>query len=210
MSNKNLCIFLVRHGQTDYNVQKRNQGELPIPLNEEGILQAKKDADVFRKLKLTAVYSSPVLRAKQTAEYIAAPHKVMTKVDNLLTECNRGVYEGLTLKEMLAKNPNLSTEQKLDGIDWRPSKGETVREVTERVMQSFENIIKQHKPEDIIVIVSHGLPLRCLVHWLHGGKPEDIWHTGMQDNAEIVEVHWNGEKANIVGSEGRIFINPNE
>jgi len=195
-----LCIFLVRHGQTDYNVEGRIQGDLPVPLNVYGVKQANELAKKFKTMSITQVYASPLRRAKQTARIIAKPHKLKVKFERGISERFLGVLKGTTREERMKKYPHFIHERIRNTIDWKPPKGETIRHLIARAMESFKKIVRRHKLGDRIVIVSHGGTLRAIVHMLHNGKPTEYWHTSALDNAEIVEVHWDGKKAKIVSS----------
>jgi broad specificity phosphatase PhoE len=192
-----VCIYLVRHGQTDYNVERRLQGWRDVPLNEKGFEQANRAAEELKDLSINAVYSSPILRAMQTAKCIAEPHKLEVVTDKGLGERNEGTFTGLTMKEIEEKHGDF-WEMRKEGIDWRFPEGESMRETIDRALAAFEKIAKRHKPGERAVIVSHGAPLRGIVHLLHGGEPENVRHTSSLDNAEIVEVHWGKEKPKIV------------
>ena len=193
-----LCVFLVRHGQTDWNVEGRIQGSKGIPLNKKGIKQAKELAKKFRQLTLTHIYSSPVQRAKQTALAISRSHNLRVTYEKDFRERGFGIVEGFTFEEFRKKYPHLPPKEV--GIDWRASKGESLRQTMRRVLAAFKKTIRGHSPGDRVLIVSHGSALRCLIHQIHGGKPEDFWDSKSLDNAQIVEVHWDGKKAKIVSS----------
>jgi broad specificity phosphatase PhoE len=195
-----LCIFLVRHGQTDWNVQRRIQGSKGVPLNKQGVKQAKELAKKFKRLAITCIHSSPVQRARQTAEIIAKPHNLRVKYEKDFRERGFGVIEGYTWEDFRKRYPHLPQQEV--GIDWRAPKGESLRQTMRRVLTAFKKVTRKHPLGDRVLIVSHGSALRCLIHQLHGGKPEDFWDSKSLDNAEIVEVHWDGKKFNIVSSYG--------
>ena len=93
-------IYLVRHGQTDWNVEKRLMGLTDISLNESGILQAKLLGKEASQLKIDRIFSSNLLRAKETAEIINKFINVDISLDERLKELNYGVIEGKILKEI--------------------------------------------------------------------------------------------------------------
>ncbi len=195
-----LCIFLVRHCETDWNVKGRIQGSSDIPLNRKGLWQARALAKKFRQISLTHIYSSHMKRARQTAMFIAKTHKLKVKLDPVFRERSMGLLEGLTKTGLLKKYPHFSDEWKRDKIDWSCKGSETIRHMLKRAMAAFKKIIRKHKPGDRVLIVSHGGPLKGLIHLLHGGKPLDYWHGKNLDNAQIVELHVDGKKAKVVSS----------
>lgn len=87
-------FYLVRHGQTDWNVQKKIQGQLDIPLNTMGEQEAKQLAQHFKDIKFDLAFSSDLLRAKRTAEIIALEHKLAVQTTRLLRERHFGKLEG--------------------------------------------------------------------------------------------------------------------
>jgi broad specificity phosphatase PhoE len=74
-------IYLVRHGQTVWNEEGKLCGSCDVPLSDEGLIQAKKLAERMKRVNLFAVYSSPLLRARQTAEAIASPHSLLVAIE---------------------------------------------------------------------------------------------------------------------------------
>ena len=195
-----MCIFLVRHGETAWNVKRKIQGSSDIPINKKGVKQAVVLAKKFKGVGLTHIYSSPLLRAKQTAMIIGKSHKLKIRTVKDLRERSLGVLEGLSTKDIDKKYPNFVHEWQTQKIDWSFKGSETIRELMDRAMRAFKKIVYKHKLGDRVLIVSHGGPLRSVIHLLHGGKPLDFWHTRNLDNAEIVEVHWDGKKAKIVSA----------
>jgi probable phosphoglycerate mutase len=190
-------IFLVRHGQTSFNVEKRIQGRKPVPLNRNGRAQAKRAGNQLKKISFDCVYFSPLIRAIQTTEAITKYHTAKKVKANWLSERNFGKIEGMTHKELVKIIPDVDQQWRRKGIDWRPPGGETARELQIRSIKNFNKCVKKHKLDETILMVSHGGTIRSIVHHLHGGKPEDIFHTSAPENAEIVEIHYDGKKFKI-------------
>ncbi|MBI3379858.1 histidine phosphatase family protein, partial [Candidatus Gottesmanbacteria bacterium] len=92
---KNYCTFyIVRHGETQWNVDRKIQGHRNSPLTEEGLKQIKEIAKELRKIKFHTVFSSDLLRAKRTAEVVALEHNLAVHTTKLLRERRYGKYEG--------------------------------------------------------------------------------------------------------------------
>ena len=102
-----MILYVTRHGETDYNVQKRYTGSTDIPLNAKGIYQAEELANKLSDIKFDIIVSSPLLRAKQTAEIIQKSYDVPIDIINEFSEINVGVYEGLTREEAQMKYPEV-------------------------------------------------------------------------------------------------------
>src|SRR5664279_2553862 len=160
-------ILLIRHGQTDWNVEGRWQGHRDIPLNAEGVEQAHALADHLRGRPISAVHSSNLLRAHATAVVIAEPHGLKVKDDPRWRELNLGVFQGLTLTEISAKYPQEARRMREDYMNHRIPEGETRLEMQERVYTAYTEIIA-HAPGDEIAVVSHGGPIRMLLLKLFG------------------------------------------
>ena len=190
-------IFLVRHGQTSFNIQKRIQGRKPVPLDSVGMAQAKRAGNQLKKILFDCVYVSPLARAAQTAEAITKYHKTKKVKANWLSERDFGRIEGMTHKELIKIIPDIEQQLQRKGIDWRPPGGETVRELQIRTVKNFNKCIKKHKLDETILMISHGGTIRSIVHQLHGGRPEHIFHTRAPENAEIVEICYDGKKFKI-------------
>jgi broad specificity phosphatase PhoE len=190
-----ICIFLTRHGETVWNVQHRIQGSKDSPLTARGVRQARQLARQLKDVMLTHIYSSPLARARKTAGIVARQHGLTVKTDRGFRERGFGIFDGLDRAE--AERKGLPSRA---DINWRPPRGESLRACMARVLAAFRRILRRHKAGDRILIISHGCALRCLVHRLHGGKPEDFWDTKPIDNAEIVEVHHGRGKTRIVAA----------
>ncbi|HSU72848.1 MAG TPA: histidine phosphatase family protein [Candidatus Binatia bacterium] len=182
-----MVIFVLRHGETKWNVEKRIQGKRGSHLNKRGRQQAKHAAKSLRKYAVDLIIASPTVRTMQTARIINEPHQVPIIKDAGFMERDQGVLEGLTARGILKIIPDIAHQQKKLGIDWRPPKGETFREVHARAVKNFSRIAKAHVGENVIV-VSHGAFIRTLAHHLHGGTPETVFDRKAPDNAELFEV----------------------
>ena len=92
---KNLCtIYIIRHGETEWNVKKIMQGQKNSLLTTKGIQQAKQAAKQLKQIKFAAIFSSDLLRAKRTAQIIALEHKLIVKTRKILRERYYGKFEG--------------------------------------------------------------------------------------------------------------------
>ena len=102
-------FLLVRHGQSEWNATGRIQGQIDIALDEIGQQQAQRVAARLKREKIDAIYSSPLLRAKATAEAIAAQVNQPIQLDARLMEYDFGVMSGLTWNELTAHHPELAS-----------------------------------------------------------------------------------------------------
>ncbi len=139
-------IYFVRHGETDFNVQEIVQGNIDVPLNENGISQAKTIRDKLKQIKFDVIYSSPLLRAKQTAQIIADVHGTKVLFDDRLREYHAGIREGL-------KYSDWNEEQRKD-FKLNPEKygAEKLVDFYKRVSDFYKEVSITNKK---ILIVSH-------------------------------------------------------
>lgn len=157
-------LFLVRHGETDWNRSGQIMGERPIPLNRQGQAQAQRLAALLKDRPIRAIYSSPVARARQTAEILAASAAVSVGLEPGLTEIGVGEWEGLYWKDLADQIVRRDLYRKPG--DARPPGGETLREVQARAVAAVEGALEAHR-EGPIVFVSHADVLRTvLAHYL--------------------------------------------
>jgi broad specificity phosphatase PhoE len=149
-------IFLARHGETDWNAERRVQGHTDRPLNETGLAQARALAAALASEPLDAVYASDLVRAYETARIVAEPRGLEVTVVPELREKHFGTWEGLTDQEILERFPDAR------GRSWGDA--ETSEELAERVRAAVLEIASEHEDGHVLV-VSHGGPLRAVLRW---------------------------------------------
>ena len=158
-------ILLVRHGENDWVKKHRLAGWIPgVHLNENGRKQAQATADRLAHLPIKAVYSSPVTRCMETAEYLSQPHQLQIIPLEDVGEVRYGQWEGKKIKK-LAKKPLWHIVQFFPSR-LRFPEGEALREVQFRGIQALEKLSYQHQ-KDMIVVTSHADLIKLvLAHYL--------------------------------------------
>lgn len=150
-------IVLVRHGETDWNRDSRFQGHADIPLNEAGRGQARGLALELEGESFSAVYSSPLLRASETATILVARRGLEIEPAAALMEVDVGSWSGLTRDQVEARFPD-GFQRWLDyGHGW--DDGETYDELGTRVVSGLKRIATSH-PDTTVLAVTHGGPIR--------------------------------------------------
>jgi len=157
-----LKIYLVRHGETQWNSEGRFQGQIDIPLNDIGISQALATARASLRLGLTALYSSPLKRTIQVAQHISSITGIPINLDPGLMELNLGSLEGITGNDMRRNWPEVWNQWRLDPSLVSMPKGESLISLSDRCWESFDNIQRNHSDDDQIAIVSHNFAIRCI------------------------------------------------
>ena len=153
-------IIIVRHGETNYNIERRLQGWMDIPLNKEGLKQADKVAERLKEVLVTSIYTSDLKRANSTAKKISKKLGIKPSMRHELREDNLGVLEGWkwevevdVVKERLWKERD---DTVISGdLHWREHGGDSRHTHTQRVKKFLDEIEEKH-PNGSIIIVSHG------------------------------------------------------
>ncbi len=159
---KTINLILIRHGETNWNLTQKCQGFSDIELNQNGRRQIKELAQSLKSEEISAVYSSDLRRAKDTAVQIAKFHNLSINVDPDLREMNQGKFEGLSFIEIRELYSELLTEWRKDPESVRIPGGETLIEVQERAWKSVQRIIKTHHNENVVA-VSHNFTIITLL-----------------------------------------------
>ncbi|MDB5818320.1 MAG: phosphoglycerate mutase [Rhizobacter sp.] len=154
-------ILAIRHGETDWNVATRIQGQLDIGLNATGRWQAAKLAEALAGEELQAVYSSDLSRAYDTAQAVAAASGLNVVVDTGLRERAFGTFEGSSFDEIADRWPDEALRWRRRDPDFGPAGGEVLRDFYERCVGAAERLAARH-PGQHIALVAHGGVTDCL------------------------------------------------
>lgn len=172
---KHTYIYLVRHGQTDWNAKGKIQGSIETDLDAVGEMQAKAVGEHLAGIPLSAVYSSPQRRAMQTASFISSHHGYTPSIIHNLREGTHGRVDGMELKDFRSLfAQEIKRRHQLNAYERLHHKyvedAETDAEVAERALLAIKEIRKKHKAEHV-AIVSHGWLIRTLITLL--GRYDD-------------------------------------
>jgi len=157
-----LRLVFVRHGETQWNRESRSQGQIDTPLNPLGCRQAELVAGRLRDEKLLAVYTSPLRRARETAERIASFHGLEVIPCSELMELNHGDLEGMTGEEIRRHHGEFLEAWLAAPAGLRLPNGESLEELQERTWRFVENVRAAHQ-EGTVAAVSHNLALRTIL-----------------------------------------------
>jgi probable phosphoglycerate mutase len=154
----NMCtlVYLIRHGETHWNTEKRLQGQLNSPLTGEGIRQATLLAGRLSSVQFDAVYTSDLERAQQTAKIITSQaDTVAMTLDDRIRERHFGCFQGLTWEEITKKFPEEAAKELTGNPMNRIPGGENKQQLLARALSFFKDIALRH-PHQKILVVSHG------------------------------------------------------
>lgn len=155
-------FILVRHAETEQSARGRCYGRLDVRLSPRGLRQAQALADALAGLPLAAVYSSPLIRALDTARPLAAARGVDVSLLEVLAELDFGEVEGLTYDEIEAERPELFRAWMDDPARVRFPGGESLADLRARVLPALEQIRARHAGE-AVAVVAHGGVIRLVL-----------------------------------------------
>jgi len=190
-------LMLIRHGDTDWNVEEIFRGRADIALNETGIKQAELLARHLADEKIVAIYSSPLKRALKTAEIIALSHHIDAITAAELIDFNYGEWQGLSHDTVKDKCKTLYEKWLTKPHLVRMPKGESLDDVRERATSLMDRIITKH--EGTVALVSHRVVGKVLICALLGLDSSHFWNIRLdtcgittfvyQDKSFILEKH---------------------
>ncbi|MDR2787903.1 MAG: histidine phosphatase family protein [Candidatus Accumulibacter sp.] len=166
-SPESLRICLIRHGQTAWNAESRIQGQRDLPLDETGLAQAEALARRLADRHFAAIYSSDLLRARQTARPLARPHGLPVRLDAELRERNFGCCEGKTREEIRAGDAVVAEMLTARRPEYVLPGGESLRQHLDRITACLSRLTRRHAGQSIAV-VSHGGVLDLIHRRAHG------------------------------------------
>ena len=161
-------LYLIRHGQTDWNLAHRIQGKQDIPLNEAGKRQARFLAKGMENRPVGSVFSSRLSRARETAGFLAESQKAPLFIVDGLEEISYGKWEGMTLLEIQQYFPERFAQWWKDPVNGAPPDGESQMDVLRRTAAAMEAIQKHMAAggAQAAAVVSHGASIHCMLAWL--------------------------------------------
>jgi probable phosphoglycerate mutase len=153
-------IIFVRHAESLWNPIGKYQGRLDPELSERGHNQAKLIANALKKYNPTALYSSPLKRTYQTAEYISKELNLSIIKNEDIIEIDHGDWSGLLVEEVKEKYPEMFRQWLFEPHLVKFPNGESLEDVFNRVKKFLKYVLEKHKNETIVV-VSHTVPIRA-------------------------------------------------
>jgi broad specificity phosphatase PhoE len=165
-------LILIRHGETDWNVEGRYQGQEDPTLNQTGITQSYQLADELINTNLDILYTSPLQRASQTARIISEELDIPLFIEQRFMEIHQGDWQKRLRSEIENLYPDLFQKWEDEPWEARPPNGETLHQVQDRVYTALDEIISRHQNQ-IIGIVCHRIPI-ALIKMRYQGVDQNI------------------------------------
>lgn len=180
--DREATLILIRHGETTWNADGRVQGHTNSPLNERGKQQAQRVAQHLARVKVHAVYSSDSTRALETANQVAAAHRLQVMASEELRERNYGVLEGKTLAEAARTQGTWFLSWQENRLNAPPA-GESQQQMCERIMEAIRRIASAHAGQTVVVS-THGGPIKSAVYEILR-IPLSLWRLTWIENGSI-------------------------
>ena len=191
-------IYIVRHGESEGNKSDKFVGHGDVPLTDTGKRQAALTAEYLKDVKFTALYSSDLKRAMDTAGPSAELHGLKIIPEPDFREIYAGDWEGRLFNEIISSDPEAYNLWKSCQPDCRPGNGETLRELYERVNRRLIELT-QENDGGIISIFTHATPIRAITCMIKGIPLTEISSVPWTANASVTRLRFDNQRYEIVG-----------
>lgn len=200
----NMKLYIIRHGETTWNKEKRLQGQSDIELNEYGVELAKITSEALKNIDFRYIFSSPLKRAYHTAEILRRNRDVYIVTDDRIKEACFGINEGLPPNEVTA-----DFHLFFDAPDkYIPAKGgETYEQICSRSQDFIENVLiplSLKDPDCNVLITSHGALIKSMLIYFKHLQIKNIWDGEFPKNCCAYVVDINGHQFNVL-EEAKIY-----
>jgi broad specificity phosphatase PhoE len=185
-------VYLVRHGQTAWNVGEIFRGRADIPLDETGKHEVHLAGETLKDEALHAVYSSPLSRSMETAENIAKFHDISVTPLDAIIDISYGEWEGLGNQEVQQKYPDLHALWLTEPHKVLFPGGESLDEVRSRTMTALEDLLAEHQDENF-ALVAHRVPNKVICCTLLGLDNSHFWRIQQDTASTNLFVYRNGQ-----------------
>lgn len=193
-------IYIVRHGETVWNQEKRLQGRTNIQLSEYGRELAAKTGEALKNTRIDKIYSSPLDRAYETAVLIRGNRDIEIVRDDRIVELDFGGYEGRTIEE-LQKNTSTTFQYFFSQPErYHPDEnGESLEEICGRAKAFMTQEIEPKADKwERVMIVAHGAMNKALMCYIRGHGIRDFWSGGLQKNCNVIIVRLEQGRYHII------------
>jgi probable phosphoglycerate mutase len=198
MTGTPVRVLLARHGETEFNVEGRWQGQQDSPLTERGVAQARELAVALAGEPLVAVYSSDLGRAVDTARVVAEQHGLSVRTDPRLREIDTGEWTNRVGREIRVEQPELMEAWLTRPAGMRLPGGETLAECLARALAFFDDELARYQQGETVLVITHGTIGQCILVAALGQTVDDLWLEQRVDNCQISRLEWTAEAGSRV------------
>ncbi|QUC64366.1 histidine phosphatase family protein [Nitrosopumilus sp. K4] len=168
-------IIFLRHGQAKNNTERILAGRTPgIPLTDKGVDQAQKAAEFLEHMNISAIYSSPIERAKNTAEIVGKHNSVDVRIDERLIELDMGKFTGMPYDEIFSSHGNVFMKFYNGELEIAHNGVETFDQVKKRVLGIVDDVLENH-PDENVVLVTHMDPIKAMLATIVDLSPKNLY-----------------------------------
>jgi len=168
-------IIFLRHGQAKNNTERILAGRTPgVPLTEEGVEQSEKAAKFLEEMNISAIYSSPIERAKNTAEIVGKHISTDVRIDDRLIELDMGKFTGKPYDEIFSSHGNVFMKFYRGELEIAHNGVETFEQVKKRIRDMVDHVIDNH-PDENVVLVTHMDPIKAMLSTVVSFSPENLY-----------------------------------
>lgn len=196
-------LYITRHGQTVWNIERRFQGRKDSPLTELGRTQASLLHERIKNFDLDAIYTSPSKRTMETTRLIKGGLDIPVYEAEELYEMNFGDWEGMSIDEVLKDYSQVYEHLVYEPSKYVPITGETFEEIFNRTKRIIEHIKEKHEAQKIL-IVTHGLTRKVLMAQFHKSSIDDFWKSesiAKQTSLTHVRIEDSGESRILMNND---------
>ncbi|MBA3533924.1 MAG: histidine phosphatase family protein [Ardenticatenales bacterium] len=193
-------LYLIRHGETEWNVLGRYQGQLDPPLNARGRAQARATAAQLAPLGFDAIYSSDLARARETAQPLVEQAGLPLQLDARLREIHQGEWQGILSEQIRAQWPEALAYWQQQPWACSPPGGERLAQVRARLLEAVADMTARY-PRGTMAVFTHKLPVALLKIYYQNHAPSAVWSLLPTNGAwEVIEV---GERRERVSQQAQ-------
>ena len=190
-------LYLIRHGQTKWNLENRIQGNKDSPLTELGLKQAEWLSKAYKDYPIDIIYTSTLDRAYNTAKIFRGKRQVDIVRLDALKEINFGEWEGRKFIQIKEENPEFFQAFRLTPESFRPIGGETFKEAKDRVVDAVLNIIEKNKGKKIALVI-HGAVLKLLMGHFMNHTINQVWDDPIIQPTSVSHIRFSEEGYEIL------------
>jgi probable phosphoglycerate mutase len=198
--DKAIRLLLVRHGETQWNREGRFQGQIDIPLNDNGRLQASQAGEFLKDTRIDAAVTSSMARPKETAELILKHHPSVTlQTTETLWEISHGLWEGKLESEIEAGYPGLLEQWQSQPETVQMPEGENLNDVWRRAVDGWRAIVQNAQPGTTTLVVAHDAINKAILCYLAGLGPKSFWNFKQGNGAvSVIDYNYGPDEAPMV------------